>query len=315
MAFKTMKEVRKYLDEVHRKLQEVPDGNFFKLADKLGLDVLHDFAKSDLSYTDLSNGNLENADFSHTKLSNANLSGANLKNANLSHAILLKADLSGADLSGATLLNAALNDTNFSEVKYNSTTKFPEDFSPEDSGLWSYRDFSDADLSGANLKHPDSIRSILLRTCMSSEDSQGTTLLKADPQDATFRQAKNNSLTNFPEDFSPEDFGLPEQEEHTPAAPKTTKAPKTTQMFAIAGLGEVYQSFAEGRGRIKFHGSFWRAQLYPGGNQSITDQQDKLHRFTPGELVLVVGRAGLTLLVQPYDDNLPADVLEPGSAP
>ena len=130
MAFKSMKEFQEFLSETERKIREVPDGNFFKLADKLGLDVLRDFAKSDLSNIDLSNGNLENADFSHTKLSNADLSGANLKNANLSHATLLKADLSGVDLSGTNLLNAALQGTSFSKAKYDSATKFPEGFSP-----------------------------------------------------------------------------------------------------------------------------------------------------------------------------------------
>ena len=93
----------------------------------------------------------------------------------------------------------------------------------------------------------------------------------------------------------------------------TSTAPKTIKLFAIAGLGEVYQDFAEGHGRIKFHGSFWRAQLHRVDSQSVNGQP-YLRRFTSGELVLVVGRFGLTLLVQPYDTNLPTDVLEPGSA-
>jgi hypothetical protein len=113
----------------------------------------------------------------------------------------------------------------------------------------------------------------------------------------------------------------------------TSTAPKTIKLFAIAGLGEVYQAFAEGHGRIKFHGSFWRAQLHRVdsllvngqltegsfidgqiGDDQIGDDQPHQRRLTPGELVLVVGRFGLTLLVQPYDATLPSDVLEPGSA-
>ena len=101
----------------------------------------------------------------------------------------------------------------------------------------------------------------------------------------------------------------------------TSTAPKTIKLFAIAGLGEVDQDFAEGHGRIKFHGSFWRAQLHKVDSQPVNGQlvegqlegQSYLRCFTSGELVLVVGRFGLTLLVQPYDTNLPADVLEPGS--
>ncbi|MBD3884771.1 NfeD family protein [Phormidium tenue FACHB-886] len=89
----------------------------------------------------------------------------------------------------------------------------------------------------------------------------------------------------------------------------TSKAPKTIKLFATAGLGEVYQTFVEGYGRIKFHGSFWRAQLHqleslPGTGQSYP------RGLTPGELVVVVGRVGLTLLVQPYDST-PVSISQP----
>ena len=83
----------------------------------------------------------------------------------------------------------------------------------------------------------------------------------------------------------------------------TSTAPKTIKLFAIAGLGEVYQVFAKGHSRIKFHCSFWRVQLNQTGNQptngQLVEDQSYSHRLTTGKLVLVMGRFGLTLLVQP----------------
>jgi uncharacterized protein YjbI with pentapeptide repeats len=59
-----------------------------------------------------------------TDLSYANLRNANLSYANLNGALLVGADLKSADLTGADL----------KEAKYNSYTKWPEDFDPEAAG-------------------------------------------------------------------------------------------------------------------------------------------------------------------------------------
>jgi membrane-bound ClpP family serine protease len=72
---------------------------------------------------------------------------------------------------------------------------------------------------------------------------------------------------------------------------------KTLKLFPIPGIGAVDQAFAAplGKGTIKFQGSFWRAQLWQSADASSASRQ-----LLPNETVWVVGRIGLTLLVQPY---------------
>ena len=60
-------------------------------------------------------------------LSRADLRYADLSNAYLSFAYLSNADLSNADLRDANLYGAYVRDD-----KYNSETKFPEGFNPEE---------------------------------------------------------------------------------------------------------------------------------------------------------------------------------------
>ncbi|MBI4780657.1 MAG: NfeD family protein [Oscillatoriophycideae cyanobacterium NC_groundwater_1537_Pr4_S-0.65um_50_18] len=77
----------------------------------------------------------------------------------------------------------------------------------------------------------------------------------------------------------------------------TSKFPKTVQMFSIPALGKVDQTIAAatGRGRIKFQGSLWGAEIWQSSGRSATSRT-----LLPSEQVWVIGRIGLTLLVQPY---------------
>jgi hypothetical protein len=75
----------------------------------------------------------------------------------------------------------------------------------------------------------------------------------------------------------------------------TSRFMGTLKLFTTPDIGEVYQSIAtpHGKGRIKFQGSLWPAQAW-----NIPDEQTA--ELMPHDLVWVIGRVGLTLLVQPY---------------
>ncbi len=95
--------------------------------------------KANLYGANLSNANLNGAHFSHANLGDANLSGANLswadlidadlRGANLYEANLREARLHGADLRGADLRWAKLR-----EALYTDSTRWPDDFNPEQKG-------------------------------------------------------------------------------------------------------------------------------------------------------------------------------------
>jgi len=78
-----------------------------------------DFAWAGMDGVDLSNANMF-----RTNLYSVDLTGANLTGANLTNAYMLLADLTGADLTGADLTGA----------KYDSATKWPEGFDPDQAG-------------------------------------------------------------------------------------------------------------------------------------------------------------------------------------
>gem|GEM_PF-4616990 len=48
-------------------------------------------------------------------------------------------------------------------------------------------------------------------------------------------------------------------------------------------------------GRVKYKASYWSAKLYPSDRETSP--------LTPGQLVGVVGREGITLLVQSFQDR------------
>ncbi|OYQ61986.1 hypothetical protein B9G53_24500 [Pseudanabaena sp. SR411] len=101
------------------KISGAKNTSFFDLAKIADLDLLKDFAGSDMSGTNLSNGILRNADLRETDLRGADLSHADLREANLSGA-----NLSGANLSGANLSGANLERSNLTEALITKTTNF-----------------------------------------------------------------------------------------------------------------------------------------------------------------------------------------------
>ena len=85
----------------------------------------------------------------------------------------------------------------------------------------------------------------------------------------------------------------------------STMFPSTIQWFAEQPEGKVEQPIALLKpGRVKFQGSFWKAELtYPN-----------CRSLKPGEAVKVLGRQGITLLVVPQDYVLPrSDRVQPQS--
>jgi membrane-bound ClpP family serine protease len=76
-----------------------------------------------------------------------------------------------------------------------------------------------------------------------------------------------------------------------------SKFPTTLKLFPAPGIGEVDQAIAAplGKGTIKFQGSLWRAQVWYSAEKPTESRQ-----LMPNEMVWVIGRIGLTLLVQPY---------------
>jgi len=99
------------------------------------------FFKPNFNFVNLSNMNLkginlkesflEQASFKKSHLENANFYKAVLYDANLEGAFLNGADLRESDLKYANLTNADLEGVQLHGARYNSQTKFPENFDPE----------------------------------------------------------------------------------------------------------------------------------------------------------------------------------------
>lgn len=82
-------------------------------------------------------------------------------------------------------------------------------------------------------------------------------------------------------------------------------APLTPQLFDKADVGKVDEVITpQNFGKVRFKGSFWRAKLL-----SPPDRLDSRQSLSPGELVRVVGRVGLTLLVLQHDVNVSSTLL------
>jgi hypothetical protein len=101
--------------------------------------------------------NLRNAEFTYSVISDARFQGCDLRNADLRYCVASDADFSRADLRGAKLRYSVLSDARFDgarlegadlnhcvftsstkftpETTYDSSTRFPRGFDPEEAGL------------------------------------------------------------------------------------------------------------------------------------------------------------------------------------
>ncbi|MGV9638036.1 pentapeptide repeat-containing protein [Nocardia rhamnosiphila] len=84
----------------------------------------------DLREADLTGAKLPGANLTGSFLHDADLSESFLVHANLVHTFLSDADLSYASLYGADLTDADLSGANLTGVSYDSSTKWPEGFTP-----------------------------------------------------------------------------------------------------------------------------------------------------------------------------------------
>jgi hypothetical protein len=102
----------------------------FPLLDLAGTNLAGaDFAEFDLIGFDLQEADLHGTNLAEADLSWANLSGADLRGADLSGAQLFETDLRFACLTGANLTGA-----NLTGATYNSETRWPAGFDPEQAG-------------------------------------------------------------------------------------------------------------------------------------------------------------------------------------
>ena len=94
--------------------------------------VLHDahLRGANLYEANLAEADLTRATLTGAYLERADLRGANLTGANLRDAKLMGADLRRANLTGATMTGAILRGADLRDVYYDSSTVWPDDFTP-----------------------------------------------------------------------------------------------------------------------------------------------------------------------------------------
>ncbi|WP_161973859.1 pentapeptide repeat-containing protein [Hwanghaeella grinnelliae] len=85
---------------------------------------------ADLTGTNLRGANLSETDFGAVDLTEANLRETDLRGADLREAQLIRADLGAADLTGTDLRGVSLQEANLIGVKYDTSTIWPEGFTP-----------------------------------------------------------------------------------------------------------------------------------------------------------------------------------------
>lgn len=106
-------------------------------ADLSGVEGFANFSRSILrdailQEASLADSDFSNADLQRANLNNSNLSGAIFENAILDHATLKGANMKYADLSGASMRGVDLSTSNLTDAIYNTSTVWPEGFSPQD---------------------------------------------------------------------------------------------------------------------------------------------------------------------------------------
>lgn len=109
--------------------------NLSMVADPIGANLREaNLTGADLTGADLGQADLNGAILKWARLGEADLRGADLSGANLKLAVLFKTDLRKADLCGTDLSGTKLHETDLREARYDSETRWPDDFDPEASG-------------------------------------------------------------------------------------------------------------------------------------------------------------------------------------
>ncbi len=186
-----------------------------------GAVILRDAALShaDFAGSDLSGADLRGADLADASLRDADLSQANLGDSDLTRADLGKADLNEASLRDAGLNWADLNWANMSQADLHSANLIGADLQGAnlDQANLSHAtlngaNLSNANLRGANLRFADLNWANLSGADLSGADLSGATLgwanlSNANLDDVNLGNTRYNDFTEWPADFSPDEFG------------------------------------------------------------------------------------------------------------
>lgn len=159
-----------------------------------------DLTGVNLTKANLSGANLEKTDLTNTNLTMANLKDVNAKGTNFRRANLIKANLDGINLDGA----------NLSEARYDSNTKWPQDFGYQYSGAIGPKaklsniaypsiNLAGVDLNQISLKNANLMRANLEKTnfeganlvlcSLEGANLEGANLMRADLDRVNLRNA------------------------------------------------------------------------------------------------------------------------------
>lgn len=158
-----------------------------------------DLTDASLADADLSQANLGNTDLTGADLGGADLNEATLRDAGLNWADLNWANISQADLHGANLIGADLHGANLDRAYLSHATL-------------NGANLSNANLRDANLRFADLNWANLSGADLSGADLSGATLgwanlSGANLDDVNLDNTRYNDHTEWPADFSPEQYG------------------------------------------------------------------------------------------------------------